>query len=773
MQACFARRPGQAAGLILTSAFISTSPVMAQTAGVDESAEANVIGLEQVVVTARRKEEALTAVPASVTAYSSEFLQRQNIQSFVDYATKIPNLSFQYGQGSDFSSTGFSGGRATTIRGVAGANTTAYYINDTPVPASVSPLTLDLDRIEVLKGPQGTLFGASSMGGNLRFITKQPSLTENSYTVEMQGGATQDAGADFGGNGRAAIVLVPDRMALNAAAGYVREAGFIERRFQDSSGGLVTKDDQGRSDAVSVSLSLRTKLTDQLEATLSGIGQASELNGYPAAYVPLPGYRPVSYTLDRDRDVQEYSKDRWGLGSLVLSYDGGSFSIISSTSYFSRRVKEQEDGTEGTNLFIENDLGVDLGRPPLLTRNIIDDERFTHETRISFDEGTLIPGLSGIAGVFYQRQSKSFTQPAVPVPELAAAGLDPGYINDARFPSQEDNAAVFGELYYEIVPKLNLTLGLRQYWIDQQADANLSTGILASPGGDFSPELKNDQSGLVPKAVLSYEIGDEGNVYASAAKGFRVGGSQALLPDFCSEDLAAIGFTRDDVQRYKPDTLWSYEIGAKSKFADGRVSVSSAAFQIDWSKIQQSVSLPTCTFSFITNAGKARLRGGEIEVAGQPLLDVPLTMQVGLGYIDGTLRDPGLIPQAPNTRLTQVPEWTGSVSGYYETPLSAGLDLFVAADYSYTGSVQVANSAGGFLTRQAFNIVNGNIGVRFGNSQLLVYAKNLLDRRLNYGDLYAAGFERSELLDDGSYQRLPRAAVSRPRQVGLQYRVEF
>lgn len=184
-----------------------------------------------IVVTARRKEESLTDVPASITAYSSDFFKKQNIQTFADYATKLPNVTFQYGHGGDFSSVGFVGGRQTTIRGVAGANTTAYYINDTPVPASISPQTLDLDRIEVLKGPQGTLFGASSMGGNLRFITRQPTFTENSYTAQIQGGGTKNGGFDFDGNALANLVVVPDRVGLDIAGGYTRESGFITRRF--------------------------------------------------------------------------------------------------------------------------------------------------------------------------------------------------------------------------------------------------------------------------------------------------------------------------------------------------------------------------------------------------------------------------------------------------------------------------------------------------------------------------------------------------------------
>ena len=727
----------------------------------------------EIVVTARRKEETLTNVPASITAYSSDFLQKQNIQTFADYATKIPNLTFQYGQGTDFSSVGFVGGRQTTIRGVAGSNTTAYYINDTPVPASISPQTLDLDRIEVLKGPQGTLFGASSMGGNLRFITRTPSLVSNSYTVQVQGGGTKGGGHDFDGNVRADVVLVPDRVSLNTAFGYLRESGFISRRFPDGSGNLDTKHGDGRNDSYSGAATIRIRLTDSLEATVNGFGQVSNLHGFPAAYAPLPAYRPVSYTLDRDRDVQEFSRDRWGVGAFVLKYSGSGFSAISSTSYFVRETKEREDLTEGNNFYIERVLGIDAGHAALPTDSISKDRRLTSENRLSFNEGTILPHLSAIAGVFYQHKFSSFAQPPIIVPELGAAGLDPSYVVSQTYPAHEDNTAVFGELYYELVPRLTLTLGLRSYWIKQKADAVLSTGIFNSPGGDFSPARKSSQSGLVPKVVVSYKLADQGTLYASASKGFRVGGSQGRLPDFCDADLAAIGRTQADVQQYKSDTLWSYEVGAKGRFANGRLSVSTAAFDIDWSNIQQQVTLPTCTFSFIANAGRARIRGGELELAGRPLQGVPLTVQLGLGYTDGVLTDPGLIQQARDSQLVQVPRWTGTISGRYEHPISDRIRLFVSADYSYTGRVKVANSAGGFLWRQPFNFVNGNIGVRFGNSEILLYGKNLLDERYNLGDLYSAGFERVQPLPDGSVQRLPRAAVSRPRQMGLQYRADF
>jgi outer membrane receptor protein involved in Fe transport len=291
--------------------------------------------IDTIVVSARRKDETLVDVPASITAYSADFLQKQNITSFADYATKVPNLSFQYGQGGSLL---WSGSRQTTIRGVVGNETTAYYINDTPVPASVSPQALNLDRIEVLKGPQGTLFGASSMGGNLRYITKAPSLSADSGIVQLQGGSTRHGAFDADANAQTSMVLVPDRIALNLAAGYTRESGYVSRRFPDSQGNLVTRDGQGRTDVFSASATLRARLSDSLEMTLSAIGQSSKLHGFPASYAHLPVYVPTSLTVDRDQDIQEGSKDRWGIGSMVLKYTGDGVSVVSSTSYFKRKM---------------------------------------------------------------------------------------------------------------------------------------------------------------------------------------------------------------------------------------------------------------------------------------------------------------------------------------------------------------------------------------------------------------------------------------------------
>lgn len=749
---------------------LSIGKAHAQEAGSKKRDHQEAANTQEIIVSARRKDEKLTDVPASITAYSSDYLKTQNIQNFTDYATRIPNLSFQYGQGGELL---WSGDRQTTIRGVAGTGTTAYYINDTPVPSSVSPLTLDLDRIEVLKGPQGTLFGASSMGGNVRFITHKPSLNENSGTVNVQGSSTKSAGFDFNGNALANIVLVPDRIAFDAALGYTRDSGFITRRFPDSSGQIISKDGQGRTNTLAGSVTFRVKLTDALEASVNGIGQISNMHGLPGAYLPLPGYRPLSYNVDRDRDVQEYSKDRWGIGSLVLNYMGEGFSIVSSTSYFARRIKEREDLTEASNAFLERELGIDVGNPAIYVDTNYNERLFTHEDRLSFDEGTVLPNLSGIVGIYYQHKNSRNKVPPVPIAALADADIFPAFLGANSATKHSRDIALFGEIYYEVVPKLTVTLGLRKYWIRQKTDASTDTGIVFGEEGEqFNPELRNSQSGLVPKAVISYKIGDQGNIYASVSKGFRVGGTQARLIDSCSPDLERLGLDFDRVRQYGSDTLWSYEIGAKSRLANGRISASAAAFQIDWSNLQQTINLPTCAMALTTNAGKARIRGGEMEISGRPIAGVPLSIQFGLGYTDGVLQDPGVFPQAANGPLPQVPKWTGTISGYYEVPLSDSAQLFMAADYSYTASVKVADGVGGFYTRQPINMVNGNIGLNFGQSQIMFYVKNLLDKRLNFGDQPPAGFERQEIVD-GNVQRLPRGVVSRPRQIGVQYQLSF
>jgi iron complex outermembrane receptor protein len=204
----------------------------ARAQNVTSSASAD--SLQDIIVTARRRDESLAKLPVSITVFTPEDLQTYNIQSFDDYATKTPNLSFTYGGGP----TGIADARTISIRGITGQNlggtggATGFYIDDTPVPSSIDPRVLDIKNIEVLKGPQGTLFGEGSLGGNVRLITNQPDLTTNALGYMGQAGATSGGGsADGGGDVIGNLVLVPNTLALHVVMFVNHDAGYLTRTY--------------------------------------------------------------------------------------------------------------------------------------------------------------------------------------------------------------------------------------------------------------------------------------------------------------------------------------------------------------------------------------------------------------------------------------------------------------------------------------------------------------------------------------------------------------
>src|SRR5580693_7065927 len=206
----------------------------ARAADATDAAAADTESLDTITVTARKRDESLATVPISVTVFTGQALENYNIQSFTDYATKTPNVSFSYGGGP----TGISDARTVAIRGITGQNlfgtagATGFYIDDTPVPGSVDPRVLDIDNIEVLKGPQGTLFGESSLGGNVRLVTKKPNLTEDTIGYMLEAGATSGGGSPDGGASVIGnLVLSPDRLALRVVAFGNHDAGYLTRTF--------------------------------------------------------------------------------------------------------------------------------------------------------------------------------------------------------------------------------------------------------------------------------------------------------------------------------------------------------------------------------------------------------------------------------------------------------------------------------------------------------------------------------------------------------------
>jgi iron complex outermembrane receptor protein len=746
------------------------------------AAAADAPTLDAVIVTARKRDESLAEVPESITAFSSAVIQDYNIQSFNDYATKVPNISFNYGAGPG----GISEARTVAIRGITGQNlegtggATGFYIDDTPVPGSLDPRVLDVADIEVLKGPQGTLFGESSLGGNVRLITKKPDLTEDSIGYMAQAGLTSGGGsADGGASVIGNIVVTPDKLALRVVLFGNHDAGYLTRTFPSASSPATTDPflsvprtsvgNQGADTSYGGSVAALLKVTDAFEARVRVMFQDTTDHGFPAAFAPLPSFTPV-YTLGRAFDVQPHASDSWALPSLDLKYTGEGWTVVSSSSYFYRHTQDVEDSTYGTQQILAGYYGVSgLPAQPYLWEGDRYHNQVSEELRLSFDP---VHGLSGTVGAFYSRaRSKQVVVPTYAT-GLVAATADNAVVgpwpNDLLWVDDlsllQNDYSVFGELYYKLTDRFNVTLGARQYWLKQKADYTADGFINFGPTSDVP--INNRESGLSPKLALSYQATEDVMVYSSASKGFRAGGAQEFAP-FCAEPNLPVSALTD----LKSDTLWSYEVGTKVQVPNPGLLISAAAFHIDWKNLQQQVALP-CGAYYTINGDAATINGGEVEVSGHVLKS--LQLRFGMGYEKTDTTNPGalaIVGVTPGTRILGVPAWNASLGGVYTQPIGRGLDGFVSADYSFTGdSISLLNSGGGaFATRPSYSLVNLRFGVEHADTEVSLNIKNLTNAKPNLGDIGYNGY--AQYNSQGTV--MPMVATLQPLTVMLQYQKNF
>jgi len=765
-------RPKTEAPIVQTAQLPST-PAPSQAA-------ARTTDVETITVTARKKEESLVDVPIAITAFSAQTIEDYNIKSFTDYATKAPDVSFTYGGGP----TGIADARTVAIRGITGQNlygtagATGFYIDDTPVPGSIDPRVLDIDSIEVLKGPQGTLYGESSLGGNVRLITKQPDLTEDTFSVTSDIGMTAHGGSPDGGVGGVAnVVVIPDELALRAVLFQDHDAGYLVRTYPTDPNSPGTSDpflnvprtsvgDQGAQDSYGGSLTALFKPNSRWEAKLRVLYQYTSDNGFPATYAPLPDFEP-NYTLDHAFNVQSEAYDKWVLPSLDITYHGDGWSLVSSESYFDRHTRDVEDSTYGTQQANTNFFGLPTGpggipAQPFLWVGDHSLDQYTTETRLSIDP---IYNLSGTIGFFYSNSQARFNIPPIYASGLAATGLWPNNeLWTQNDPEEETDISVFGELYYKFLDKFNLTLGGREYWLHQKSDLTIN----GYQNGGYTPSspLDNSQVGFDPKIALSYQFMDQGSVYASASKGFRAGGSQPY-PSFCQSPA----LPASDVNQIKSDTLWTYEAGTKVQLTDPGVLLTAAVFHIDWSNIQQEVAL-TCGDYFLLNGKSASINGGEFEAEGR--IAQGLKVRFGLGYEDTSIDDPGALALAglpAGSRIIGTPKLTSALGTVYTRELSSDVDGFVSADYSYTGdSVSLLNGGGGSeAQRTHYQLVNARVGIDWGNSELSLNIHNLTNAKPNLGDLGYVGYPQ----DNAAGSVVPQVATLQPLTATIQYKISF
>ncbi len=769
--------------------------------------------LEVITVTAQKRAESEQTVPLSMTTFGAAALEQKAIANFFDYGTKVPNLAFAP------TGDGVGTSRTISIRGISGDNVTGFYLDETPLPDSIDPRVLDIDHIEVLRGPQGTLYGARSMGGTVRIITKAPNL--NGFEATVHGGfskTSQTGDPNYTADGVVNIPLIQDRLAARVSAFYDRQAGYFKRSFctdpatagVDAAAGqtcrpldatgVTTLDNIGEVKNYGGAISLTFQVNDNVTITPRAMRQKSTFNGFPMAdvlsapgnrigyaygpdyadFAPLPNaMRPSGLTQARWFDIAEGGYDDWGLYSVGVKWKTGMGEFVSSTAYFDRKVVETEDETDFVWAAIISNVGV----PPSgggITE-IKSYQRFVQELRFASDlDGPMQFVVGGFYSDFHGRVPFNAYYPGAIVPGLdnALGGQNNPEVADLVFKSdghtKVQEPAVFGELSYEVTKQLKVTGGLRWYKVKTTAEG-YQLGLAVGGGPRIvDPLTTTSESGVNPKVQIDYRITPDKMVYAMAAKGFRPGGLVPSVPAGdptpgaalnCLENLQAINpnLNLDATRRFKSDSLWNYELGTKTAWLDNRLTVNAAAFFIKWKDIQQQILLP-CGFQYRANAGAAESKGAEIEVRGRA--SEHLDFNLGMGYQRAKITEASATsPQQAGSPVYQVPEWTGNAGVNYSVSLNDTWKLISGVDYSYIGkSFSGNNNPVDPRERPSYHLVNARVALSRGPLEFAVVGKNLSDERANLGDSRSIAAETPGR---------PRLFVNQPRTIGVEVRASF
>ena len=684
-----------------------------------------------IVVTANKREERLSRVGGAVVAVSGAKLEERSATSLQGYLALIPGISIQ--------SQGAAGWGAVQIRGVSSQNVspaTATYVDEIPVGASSATArsnfyTVDLDpadleRVEVLKGPQGTLYGASSMGGVIKYVTRRPSLTdteirasEDFYVVE---------GGDIGTKLRASLStpLVEDKAAVRLSGYYRRDAGYVDNL-------QLGRRDINKGDAWGIRGALFFKPVDNVSIALTGLYQQAKYGGLAIIDIDQNTLEPRDNDLSQRRYLPEPFSAKNLLLSAELKWEGQAGTLISATSFSKSRPKDSTDFTEYYNGF----FGVALDNPMASNglKHAVD--KITQELR--FNSNRFGP-VEFIVGGYYTHekvgdlQAYQFMGPDFR-PDPAQEPLGIGERN-----GQLDEYAAFVNATVYLAEDFDLTAGYRHARIDQQGTGR-NSGILYGGDSTTSHDISEDADTYL--AGLRWRATDNILFYARAASGYRPGAARGVPAG------APPGFA----DFYTSDSLWSYEAGVKATGLGGRFSAELSGFWIDWSDIQTLIPIDMVIVS--GNAGTARSRGFEVLASYMPVRG--LTLSANASYTDSRFtEDNSATGVFDGDRLYYVPKWRALASADYNFALG-NLDATIGGEISYTSNVLD-------LTRYplpSYTMVGIHAGVKKDNLSVNLYVKNLTDRRAWTGS--------SGYYPDFYYQ----PSIVQPRTFGVTFSQKF
>ncbi len=682
--------------------------------------------LEEIVVTARRRAENLQEAAVTVTALSQQHIESSGFNSFEDYAMTVPGLSF-VGNGSPENKIvlrGVSTGVASRDEG----SVVGVYIDDVPVGSRRFNPDLrlyDVERIEILRGPQGTLFGEGAIGGVLRMVPNKPDFEETSGSLQIGVADTRYGGVGYEGVGVANLPL-SDRFGIRLVGYQVEDAGFV-----DNIAPADPDKDADKRETFGGRITIAAHPVEALEIGASVLFQDSDADGKAQFDPELGDFLQL-------RNFQEMLGDEFTLANLTAKLDFRGAMIESSTAWFDRTVKNLRD------------ISPLVGGLPLNLDDLTEFESFVQEIRLSSTQPLFEGRMNWLVGLFYRDDKEFFRQDAF----AAALGGD---VLDSDNTLERKQISLFGEVDFRLTESLTATAGIR--WFDIEQDGlNVNGGLLAGlPAGAGVVDITDaSEDGVSPKFQLSWHSSENVLLYALASRGFREGGptGQGVPPDPVTGSSAPTQFDSD--------ALWNYELGLKTSWMENRVTLNGAAFYINWDDIQTNF-VRADGHTFTVNAGSARSKGLELEL--RMLAAQNLELFATASFVDAELSEDQLSPGDGRSgdRIPAVPKTSFAAGLDYSRSLSANLQGFLNLNYRYVGSsfngfASSTGVSGAVADKQpAYQLVNARVGIENQRYRLAIFANNLFDK--------TAVLYFNRLVGDVRVNSEP------PRTLGLQFKV--
>lgn len=704
---------------------------------------------EKVTVTAQKRRQELAKVPASVSVLKGSELEKLNVTSMSDWSGYVPGLTVQ--------SQGAAGSQIVTLEGIApigAASLVRVYVGDTPIGSSGSYsnaagytpdlIPYDIERIEVLRGPQGTLYGASSMGGVIKYVMKSPDL--NDFSARLGGDVFSiDGSSGTGGGVRGAvnIPIVEGELGLTASGYNTYSPGYMKN--------LTTNQDDNNSFSLAGGrVALLWNASDNFTVEASALNHVSiqrnsnRVTYDPVTRKPFPGGDEYSNRVTR----QERLRQDLSVYDLTANLDLGFANLTSVSSYQEFTTKRVFDSTPFYGIYASF-FGFGVQADITATPEV---KKFTQEVRLSSPTND---NFEWIAGLYYTNEDsfqdqliRSYSATGVLTPgvnPIAFAILDASY----------EEIAGFADVTYHVTPEWNIGGGLRYSQNDQTYQQPLGGPIFGSPVGVPLPPTR---SGTSSESVTtwnintSYEIDTDTFLYARVGTGFQPGGPNAQLPGVVT------------LLTFDSSTLTNYEAGFRTRFWEGKGALDLHAFYIDWKDIQVSTFDPGCGCGGLANGPSARSQGADLTVSVAPVKG--LRFSGNLAYTDATATAAiAALNTVSGARLPGIPKWAGSLKADYTTAIDEQWDFVAGLGYRYKGEswsgVQGATSGGlqaSFLD-PSYNLFDAQIGVQDDSWKVALYVKNLTNESYLSGQSLSADLFGAPVGFNGN--------INQPRTVGL------